>query len=256
MRQKLLRSLRTLASAGVAAGLMALALKLGEVPEVQAAPYSAPRLYAEGEMPSYPNVLEFPLGDGLKINGVPIRASYFTTDKPAEEVRDFYREAFKKKGLFVRETTSKEGFTVTGAAGGAFATSSVIITRSGSGAQVFPAILPVEASPLRLLPGEDVDVPFTKDSIGVLDVGSTGIGGGRNVVYQEMQKISVVEPRLTSDMQKRGWRLADRREIKDGLALQFRKGARRAFVAMQAYSGGMEGTGLAFQFDQEEDLQE
>jgi hypothetical protein len=241
--------LRALGAAALAAGILWAGMKLGEVPEVRASPPTAPdRLYGEDEMPAFPNALEFPLGEGMQLNGLPIRVSYFTTEKSAADVRDFYRKAFQGQGLVVRETGNVQGFTVTAGLGGTSTTRSIVILRHEKETTVFPSVLPVEATPMRLFHDEDVDVPFTGDSMGILDVKSAGRGGGRTVVYQEMQKMSVVEPRMTKDMKQRGWRFSSRQESAGGAALEFQKGSGRARVLLKPYDLERPGTGVVFEF--------
>ena len=101
--------LRATLSAALAAGVLAAGLNLGLAGQAQAKrePVWPERpLYSPGEMPAFPGVREYSLGDGLALNSTPIRISYFQTDRSAEAVAAFYQSAFGPQAIVRR--TGKE----------------------------------------------------------------------------------------------------------------------------------------------------
>ena len=236
-----------------ATAIASAAVLLGVVPEGRAGEASPhTRLYRDDEMPPFPNVFETSLGEQLTLNGVPIRASLFTTTQVVDRVRDFYVDAFEGRGLVVQRSRAGKGWSLVSADPLSATTRVVAIQQQGNETMVFCAVLPLEASPGRVLPREDPDVPFDEESVGAIDVSSLGDNGGRVVSYEELRPATEVEALLVRALTGRGWVARGRNETRGGFVLRYRRPGWTATVSFRQPRADVPITGVVFQLAREE----
>jgi hypothetical protein len=208
--RKLHRAVRSLAILLLALGLVAGALAAGgDEPQAQAV---APvRYWAPGEMPEYPGGLEYPLGEGMAVNGVEMRISYYEARADADQVRDFYVGEFEHRGLTPRVSPGVgKGWTVSALTEDATAEAVVAILQTGRARSlVLPSIVPLDSAQAepRVAPG---DLPKSDQAAGVLETTSGDRPGEAVVTWQEPMAPARESAELIRDkMVGRGWQLAE-----------------------------------------------
>src|SRR4051812_8596281 len=93
------KTVRTGAALLMAAAVVAGGIELGAPGTPAAVASTNAEPYWDGaEMPEYPGSLEFPMGEDLAVNGVPLRMSFFESDDPPARIRDHYLDAFDRAG--------------------------------------------------------------------------------------------------------------------------------------------------------------
>lgn len=237
-------------------GLVFAGLEMGGagsgVPRAQAA--DPTRFWAEGEMPQYP-AMEFPLGEGMAVNGVPVRISYFQARSSVEEVRDFYVKALEDRGLVPTvDRGAQEGWTVTALAeDGRSQIVVAILSQSRGRALVFPSIVPLDAKP-----GPEATAAFTRGlpfgpgAAGVMVVSAKDKPGEAIVTYQEPQQSALaVAGRIRDELGKTGWTLEkfDRGQ-EDGIVrhvVEATRGAARRVFAVTPWPGQAVGAAVTVQ---------
>jgi len=192
-------------------GLVAVALQLGGTgaQTAVASPPMAP-YYNDNELPAYPNVAEFPLGEALTVNGLPMRLSHFTTPDSPAQVRDFYLEAFANMGMRPALHKIKDGgFSLTATVGSGSGEAVVVISPRGRTTEVFPSIFPLAADTAEAqVP--NADVPFSPNAVGLLKLGDKADGQGEAVNWQEpLLKVSDAASFIKDEMSRRGWGITE-----------------------------------------------
>ena len=199
----------------VAAVLLGLGLVLGGlemgssgVPRAEAA--TPPPFWAEGEMPQYP-AMEFPLGEGMSLNGVPVRISYFVAKTNVEEVRDFYLQALEERGLTAwAEPGIEDGWTVTALVeDGRSEIVIAILGHSGGQVLVFPSIVPIDSKPSPEAAAAFArDLPLGPSAMGMMVVSAKDKPRDAVVTYQEPQEPALaVAGRIRDELGRAGWSL-------------------------------------------------
>ncbi len=237
-------------------GLVFAGLEMGSsgtgVPRAQAA--DPVRFWAEGEMPQYP-AMEFPLGDGLAVNGVPVRISYYQAKSTVEEVRDFYLQAFEARGLVpIAEPGVQQGWTVTALAEDGRSEIVVPILSQGRGrALVFPSIVPLGSRPSpEATAAFTRDLPLGPGAMGLMVVSAKDKPGEAIVTYQEPTEAALaVAGRIRDELGRAGWTLERFEQARpDGIVRHVveatRGGARRQF-AITPWPGQAVGAAVAVQ---------
>ena len=202
---------RTLASALLATGLVAGSLQLGpgQATQASAAPPLAP-YYQDDELPAYPNSLEFPLGEALAVNGLPVRISHFTTGDGAQKVRDFYLQSFADVGApsQVRHT-SDGGFVVSATVGGGASQAVVVISPRKDETEVFPSVFPMTAQAADAV-NADGELPFSDHAVGIVKVADKAVATGTALTWQEpLMTVSQTAAFLKDELPRRGWTVTD-----------------------------------------------
>lgn len=155
-----------------------------------------------GAVPAYPGAKgAAPLGEGLELNGMPLRMATFVTDDPPDVVRDFYADAFAAEGLEVQSSSvAGPGAAVIAWDPERGVQRSVSILAQGGETLVFPALVPLAASkPARPRPLP----PLPEDAHLVSDL--VARDGG-----DESRTVSVVTPHGQPEaVQSLGTRLTD-----------------------------------------------
>jgi hypothetical protein len=207
------RVLRGVAAYGVGAALVLFGVEVGSpsVPEARAA--SPLRYWNDGEMPGFPGGMEYPLGEGMAVNGVPLRMTYFEVRVDPDQLRRHYVEALEARGLVVHVTPGAGGgWTVTALSEDG--RSEIVVAIMGQGAKrslVFPSIVPLLGSPSssesqKLLD----DLPLSPAAMGALTVTSSDRPGEAVITYQEPSQLAGATATFIRDeMGRRGWRLAE-----------------------------------------------
>jgi hypothetical protein len=242
--------LRATLAAALAVGLFCGSIFLGTPHEGRAAakPTEPKRgLYADGEMPQFPNVLEFPLADGLELNGTPVRVSYFVTPRAAEDVRDFYQAEFARASKMPVDVKKiDQGYYLSVFVPASSMVRSVTIRREGAQTIAFPSVVPLGTAPTRMFPGEDPEVPYGPTSMASSDVLSNGEGAGRIVVFHDSERIGAVRARVDQWMKAHGWTAAGRGK-KDAAA--YTRPGKRASVFLKAFDNDAVGTSVVYEID-------
>lgn len=193
------------------ASLVYLGVEAGNtsVPEARAA---APAAYwSEGEMPGFPGGLEYPLGEGMAVNGVPLRMSYFEAKVDAETLRQHYADALEARGLEVH--------VMPGVGGGWNVTaisedgrSEIVVAILGQGPKmslVFPSIVPLGATASDAQELLD-DLPLSPAATGALTVTSSDRPGEAIITYHEPNEpAGATATFIRDDMGRRGWELRE-----------------------------------------------
>lgn len=243
----------------LAAGLVAGSLELGAGGPAQAvaaaplAPY-----YQDDELPAYPNALEYPLGEALAVNGLPVRISHFSTPDSAERVRDFYLQAFAEQSApHQLRRTQDGGFAVSATVAGGAAHAVVVIAPRRDITEVFPSIFPmaVEAAPEGV--ADEAEVPFSETAVGVMRVADKAAADGDALTWQEpLMSASQTAAFLRSELPKRGWTLtvSDARFGRGGARLEAMKAGRTATFHITPYRSQAQGATVLARYDAAEVL--
>jgi hypothetical protein len=241
-------------------GLVAAALQLGGGREqtAVAAPPMAP-YFADDELPVYPNASEYPLGDALSVNGLPMRLPHFSTGDSAVRVRDFYLEAFARMGVKTRLISTMDGgFSVSAVVSGGSGQAVVLIAPRGRTTEVFPSVFPVAADALEPQVA-DSDVPFSPNAVGLLKLGDKADGQGEAVNWQEpLMKVSEAAAFVKDEMARRGWGIAqfDQHHGSKGSGARVvaLKAGRKAVFLLTPYQHQPVGAAVVAQYATEESL--
>jgi hypothetical protein len=250
LRNRILQTaFAVLLGTGILAGGIQVGLPAEENPRALPA---ASRYYPIGEMPEYPGSLEFPLGDGLTINGMPIRISHFFTTDPAEKVRDFFFQELARRGLEPHQSRSgKGGYAVWALDSAAVSQILVAIVPGKRKVDVFPSMVPIDAAPIT---GSisDEELPASENAVGMMKVEERAAGAGV-VTYQEpLLKLEQITERIRQEMGKRGWTLGSGHDGASSGAsstsIELQRGPRRASFTVTAYSSEPVGAAVTVHF--------
>lgn len=244
---KLHSAMRASAFLALGAGLVALSLGFDSTGVPQAGAGGRPEpYYRDDELPGYPNALEYPLGDGLTVNGVPFRLSHFTTDDPAARVRDYYLAAFEKMNaphkLF---KTAGGGFTITAAVSGGASQAVVAIAPHKDVTEVFPSVFPMMAGPPEDILG-DTDLPYSPTAVGVMKVSDKARMGDVFTWQEPLSTVAGAMARLKEELPRRGWALTSfqPRLPKGEGHLVALKGPRQVRLALTPYRSQSQGVSV------------
>ncbi len=237
---KWMMALRSSLASALGLALVALGVQAGapDVPKAVAA--SRPPLWAEGEMPEYPGALEYPLGDGMAVNGVPIRLSYLQAKVDSETLREHYLRALIQRGLAPHASPGMGGgWTVTAMTEDGRA--EIVIAILGKGPReslVFPAMVPFGTSADA---GRGVldDLPLSPAATAAWTVTSNDKPGEAVVTYQEPDRpAGATAAFIRDELGRRGFELVEFRAPAGGRAewtVEGRRGARRARLGVAAW---------------------
>jgi len=230
-------------------GLVVGGLELGSGPApAQAA--TPKRYWAPGELPEFPGGLEYPLGDGLAVNGIPLRISYFEAPADAASVRDFYVDALERRDLVTRTRLGVEnGWTVSALSEDGL--SEIVVAIMGRGhnrSLVFPSIIPLGVR------ADDQDVSketvLTPTSIGLLRVSAADRPGESVYTYQEPNEPAYnAAIRIRDELGRRGWSLARFSPPEPGSStkswiLEVQRDGRRVRHTLTDWSGASPGSAI------------
>jgi hypothetical protein len=238
-------------------GLVAAAVELGGSGEQRAvaSPPMAP-YYGDDELPAYPNAGEFPLGDALTVNGLPMRLSHFSTNDTPAQVRDFYLDAFARMGSKTTIQKTKDGgFAVTAMVNGGDGEAVVVIAPHGHSTEVFPSVFPMSADTAEAQVA-DSDVPYSANAVGLLKLGDKADGQGEAVNWQEpLLRLAEGAAFIRDEVGRRGWTVTDF-NAHYGRGNQARvtatKGGRKASFYLTPYKQQPTGVSVMAQFKLEE----
>ena len=235
--------------------LVAAGLGLGSSAEPTAVAQMVPApYYAENELPGYPNTLEFPLGDALAVNGLPVRLSHFSTKDPALRVRDFYVDFFAAQGAPHKVIpTTDGGFTVAGLVAGGKAQAVVVISPRKLTTEVFPSVIPMSGETYGSLTPED-DIPFSNSAVGMTRVADHGQGGAEVVNYHEpLMSVREVAAHIDGAMIRKGWQGIESSALgKKGAQAVYTRGGQRVRFAITPYSFEPKGAAVTAHYGSEE----
>ncbi|MGI5864661.1 MAG: hypothetical protein ACOX6T_21795 [Myxococcales bacterium] len=232
------RLLNHLAVALIAFAVVAGSLQLGSTdgPTAHADPGRFSPYYSDDELPAYPNALEYPLGDDLSVNGVPVRLSHFTTRASAIEVRDFYLREFAARGVPTKVVKADNGgFTVAGMVAGGAAQAVVVIAPGETETDVFPSVYPFALSESELADTvPDEEVPFSDAAVAIMKFADKG--QGEVVTYQEpLLPMNAALDHIKRQMSARGWSLTAAESSRKLARLEFARGGRTARINLTAF---------------------
>lgn len=195
----------------LAVGLVWGGLEAGSGGEASAVASPPAPYWAPGEMPEYPGGLEYPLGDGIAVNGVPMRITHFEVKANPERVRDFYVDELERRGLFPSVLPGAgRGWTVSALSEDASSQIVVSILEDGRDrARVLPSIVSLGSVAPEKSPFE-AELPKSENAAGVMETTSRDRPGEATLTYQEP---SVPAPataaHIRAEMVKRGWHLSE-----------------------------------------------
>jgi len=200
---------RKLGALLLAAGLVGGALAAGAGGEGMAQAAAPSRYWTPEEMPEYPGGLEFPLGNGMALNGVALRVSYFEAKASPDRIRDFYVTELEHRGLLPQARPGAgRGWTVTALTEDASAQVVVaILERGRAGSWVFPSIVPLDADPAPT----DVKsrLPASEHAAAILETTSADAPRESVVTYQEPRQSAVdCASHIRSEMARRGFEVS------------------------------------------------
>jgi len=184
---------------------------------------------------AYPGARELPLGDDLRLNGVPLRATYFVTRDPAVRVASFYRQALARAGLHVSEVLAPGNVTLLGLTPSGEARFSVSIHAQAERTLVFPSRAAAEklALPPTARPGSAV--PVYPGATGLTALTARDHGGvTETVVYRDRAGLARNLEYFRTEMARRGWRVDERVTGVRGptAVLRFRRDGRTCTVGL------------------------
>lgn len=236
--QRHAKLLHRLAVALLAFAMVAGSLQLGssDEPLAHAASGRFSPFYAEDELPAFPNALEYPLGDDLSVNGVPVRLSHFTTRTSAIEVRDFYLREFEAREVPTKLVRTKDGgFSIAGMIAGGRAQAVVVIAPGESETDVFPSVYPFtlsEAEIAETVP--DDDVPFSDGAVAIMKIADQGKGDV--VTYQEpLLSMNAAVAHVKTQMSARGWTIRAAESGRQLSQIELVRGPRTARINLTPY---------------------
>jgi len=205
-----------------------------------------PRLFAPGEMPEFPGVFETSLGEDLSLNGVPLRISTFVTDQIPERVVQFYRSELSRLAMPAEERWTVDGCVLTLVLPGSGTTRNIVVRREGNHTRVFAALLPFTASPLRLFPAPDEEVPYGPASLAAMEVDDRGHSRrGRTAIFHEAARIERVRARVNDWMASHHW--SSVRDYAPPDQLHYRRGTERAEVRLKSFKAEPPMTSVIYQ---------
>lgn len=145
------------------------------------------------EIPAYPGVLENSFGDGLVVNNVPLRMSYFYTKDSPNKIANFYIKALKQKGLEpVVSENSDNNWNIYSVNLETRSQINISINQERGRTFVIPASMALSEDILKNNSlKEEKLVPYSEDAVGILYVKSaeeTGV------------TLSYIEPNFDLDM--------------------------------------------------------
>lgn len=248
--------LHRLAVVLIAFALVAGSLQLGatDEPVAYAASGRFSPYYSEDELPAFPNALEYPLGDNLSVNGLPMRLSHFSTRTSAVEVRDFYLQEFEARGVSTKVVkTADGGFSLSGMISGGSALAVVVISAAGEETEVFPAIYPFALSEddiAETVPDEDV--PFSNGAVGIMKIGDQG--QGQVVTYQEpLLSMNAAVEHVKTQMVARGWSIRAAEAGRKLSQIELVRGAQTARINLTPYQSQPTGVSVVAEYGHTEE---
>ena len=240
---------KPLSSVLLGVGVVVSALQLGPEETTEAYAATMPvRYYNEGEMPEYPGSVEFPLGDGMTVNGATIQISQFSVNDSPEKVKNFYVDEFKVRGVEATSSRSDDGtinVVAPSSDGQTQYVFAILPKPSGKGSVVFPSAQPLDGE--LLANDEDSDIPFSPKAVGVMRVKSKDEQGG-TVTYQEPAlRTDEVTAFVSSTMATRGWAQKESHRPSGTTnihTLEFRRGAIEAHFTISSYEKSKAGSAV------------
>ncbi len=221
-------------------GLVALAsgtmvvggILLGSDSSGQVAAISQPMnvpLYSTSDMPAYPGSIEYPVGEDLQVNGVPIRLSYYYTKDSVDTVGNFYIKSFRQKGLDPQRTDLAENevniYALSNDGEHQFNIS--IVSEQGQ-TIVFPSVISVTG---ELFSDSSVkatkEIPFSEDAVGVMKVASSRENGSVVSYFEPKFDLLTGVGYIRDSMGKKNWEIEQYNPDFDGhgnASIKFRKG--------------------------------
>ncbi|MBI5527076.1 MAG: hypothetical protein HY897_12145 [Deltaproteobacteria bacterium] len=166
--------------------------------------------YFSHEMPRMPGAREAPLGAGLSFNNMPLEVSFFQTEKPVAEVREFYLAKFAAMKLSTSVTDGgDEGAVVYGNDTQKKVQRIISIQRRGGATFVFPAQVPLLAVP-SFAPPENLDVALMPGASGFVQIGSSDYGRpSRLIMWHHEKETQAVAAFVKDEMKRLGWAEAE-----------------------------------------------
>ncbi|HEY3449155.1 MAG TPA: hypothetical protein VGK67_22550 [Myxococcales bacterium] len=252
--KKGLEILRQTAAVLLGVGLVFGGVEMGSggsgLPRAQAQAVPA-AFWAPGEMPAYPG-MEYPLGDGLAVNGLPLRVSYFEAKATPEDVRDFYVRELEGRGLEVGVKYGvAHGFDVTALSEDGRAEIAVAIMLSGTKGKVlvFPSIIPLDARP-DSVEGLTGELPLPKTVVGLMVVTAKDKQGEAVATYQvPLESPQATAANVRDEMGRRGWSLKQFEKAPDGgTVIEVSKETRRIHFTVLPWPVRQQGAGVTAVF--------
>ena len=245
--------LNRLAVAILAFAVVAGSLQLGSTDEplAHAASGRFSPYYADDELPAFPNALEYPLGESLSVNGVPVRLSHFSTRTPAIEVRDFYLREFEARGVPTRVVKSADGgYSVSGMVAGGAAQAVVVIAPGEQATDVFPSIYPFALSEAELAATvADEDVPFSDGAVAIMKIADQGKGDV--VTYQEpLLSMNQAVGHVKTQMTARGWSVTAAESGRKLSQIELARGPRTARINLTPFQYQPTGVSVVAEYGQ------
>lgn len=242
---------RLAASVLLGLGVVTGAVELGssEGP-VAVADVAQERYYREGELPEYPGSLEFPMGDGLSVNGLPIRMSYYSVDDKPEAVRDYYLSEFRRMGYPAKSRAAGVGYSVTALINGGADYVVVGVLPNRDRVDVFPAIYPMTAQPAETTE-VDSRIPYSEDATGIMRVSTVGEGAGDVVSYSEpLLSLDAVVGRIRDSLGRDGWDLEglSNARLTDTMVVLAKRGGTHARFTVRKFAATETGAHVVAQF--------
>ncbi|MGC4116616.1 MAG: hypothetical protein QM765_19005 [Myxococcales bacterium] len=248
--QRVREAAAVLLGVGLVFGGIEMGANSSGVPQAKA--QEAPRAFwVQGEMPAYPG-MEYPLGDGLAVNGMPVRVSYFEAKATPEDVRDFYVRELEARGLEVGvKFGAAQGFDVSALSEDGRSEIAIAIMRSGSKGKVlvFPSIIPLDTQP-DSVESLTAELPLPKNVVGLMVVTAKDKEGEAVATYQvPLEGPLATAANIRDELGRRGWTLQKFEKAQDGgTVVEVSKGAKKIHFTVLPWPVKQEGAGVTAVF--------
>jgi len=255
--RKLILILRASAVVLLTLGVLAAGLQGGADGPAPAQAAPPGRYWAPGEMPEFAGALEYPLGDGMAVNGVEMRISYYEARAEPEQLRDFYVEKFMEAGYLPQVTEGvSRGWSVSAPAADGRAQALVAILRTGPNRSlVLPSIVPLNPVPTARQLGRE-ELPTSESAVGIMQTSSRDRPGDFVVTWQEpLQSAREAAGAIRDRMVASGWTLAEFAQppLKhQGHLLELTQAGRKASLTVAAWPGSQVGAAVTAHFSASE----
>ncbi len=206
-----------------------VALVRSELPRAEAA--DLPQF--DPLFPPYQQALIFPMGEALRVEGVPLRLGYFTAAATPQQVVDFYSAVWRRQSLTVTGEQAASGAHASAFDGVTGVVHSISALAQGKRVLAFCSVTTLRA-PAAADPREEL-IPVPPGARFVEHTSSgAGPGGQLSVTYLADGTRGEHEAELQRLLESQGWKaLAARtRRSATGETLEFQKGNRLLLAAL------------------------
>ncbi len=189
------------------------------------------------DIPPYPGSVTHRMGGLARVNGREVRAYYFTTKVPPEQVAEFYSKKWNQDGQIVSVNKTPRGGLAVGYVDlGTGETRTVALWRDEGVTYGFPAIVKGMALPFLDSRAEVGGVPVHPGSEGLMTYENLERGGVfQTISYSDRASLQQNESFYLKTMGSRGWGLIGRHrseKVGESMLLDFAKEKRKISVTL------------------------